>query len=283
MSADLSRWSRRRCGVVGSPISHSLSPVLHQAAYRALGLNWSYEAIEVSEGQLESFVLGLDHSWRGLSVTMPLKREAFKAIDGTDDDFAEELRIVNTIVLTDDERRESLGYNTDIDGVRGALRGAGVDVVGDLIVVGGGATAESALAAVRQLGAQNATILVREPERAQLAAETAYRHGLEATVVRLDEIEKVPPAAVLISTIPAAAQAPYAATLVDRAEVVFDVVYDPARTPLIEAAEKAGRSTIGGIEMLVHQAARQLELMTACRTAPIDAMRAAGLAALGNR
>jgi shikimate dehydrogenase len=283
MSVELTRWSARKCCVVGSPISHSLSPALHEAAYRALGLNWTYQAIELSEGQLESFILGLDHSWRGISVTMPLKREAFDAIDGPGDDFAEETGVVNTIVITDDERRESLGYNTDIEGVRGALRGGGIDFVGDLIVVGGGATAVSALAAVRALGAEKVTILVREPKRAGLAAETAHAHALEATVVRLDEIEKVPPASLLISTIPAAAQKPYAAALVERAEAVFDVVYDPVRTPLIEAAEKSGKPTVGGLEMLLHQAGRQLELMTGCTTVPLDEMRAAGLAALGNR
>jgi shikimate dehydrogenase len=282
MSADLTRRSGRRCCVVGSPISHSLSPVLHTAAYRELGLDWEYTAVELAEGELAPFVEGLDESWRGISVTAPLKREAYQSVDDVADRFAQDLHVVNTILRADDEM-STHGYNTDIDGLRGALRSNDVEFVGEIIVVGGGATAASALAAVRDLGALRATILVREPERARFAVGIARDYGLDATVLRLADVDEAPSAHVLISTIPAAAQEPYAGALVDRARVVFDVVYDPARTPLLEAAEHAGKSTIGGFDMLLHQAARQVELMTGCEDVPIAAMRKEGLAALGNR
>jgi shikimate dehydrogenase len=268
--------------VLGSPISHSLSPVLHEAAYRELGLDWEYTAHDVTEAQLGPFLSKLDESWRGVSLTMPLKREAWRLVDAVADRWADELRVINTIVI-DDHDRTMLGYNTDVDGFVGALGEHGIEVVEEMVVVGGGATAASAIAAIRQLGCLRASVAVRNPDRARSVIEFGSRHGLDVAVFSLDEIDQIPPAPLLVSTIPAAAQAPYAVALAQRAQVVFDVVYDPARTPLIGAAERAGKTTIGGFVLLLHQAARQLELMTRCETAPLEAMRAAGMAVLGNR
>ena len=272
----------RRCCVIGSPIAHSLSPVLHEAAYRELGLDWEYDAFEITEPELDPFVSNLDQTWRGISLTMPLKQAAYRLVDEVADDYAENLRVVNTMVISDD-LGPIVGYNTDVDGVVGALRDHGIEFVGEIVVVGGGATAASALAAVRNMGALKATVAVRDRTRAQYAADIAYRYGLDVTVVSLDDIDKISVAPVLVSTIPAAAQEPYAEALVERAHVVFDVIYDPVRTPLIEAAERAGKTTIGGFDLLLHQAARQVQLMTECETVPLEAMRTAGLAALGNR
>jgi shikimate dehydrogenase len=268
--------------VIGSPIAHSLSPVLHEAAYRALGLDWEYDSFEITEPELWPFFANLDESWRGFSLTMPLKREAYNVVDDVYDHYADTLRVVNTIVIADG-RRTLMGYNTDVDGIRAALRDNDVDFVGEIVVVGGGATAASALAAVRDMGAMKGTVVVREPARAQFAADVGYAYGLDVTVVRLDDVEKLPATPLLISTIPAAAQGPYSAPLAERAHTVFDVIYDPVRTPLIEAAARAGKTTIGGFDLLLHQAARQVELMTECDAAPIEAMRKEGLAALGNR
>jgi shikimate dehydrogenase len=282
MSADLGRLAGRRCGVVGRPIAHSLSPVLHTAAYRELGLDWEYKPYEITETELDPFLSGLDESWRGVSVTMPLKREAWRLVEHPADGVAEDLGVVNTIVLADDSRAMR-GYNTDVDGFVAALREHGVEFVGDVIVVGGGATAASALVSVRRLGGLAARVAVRDPDKARTLVDLGFRHALDTHVFDLDDIEQIPAASVLVSTIPAHAQPAYAERLVERADVVFDVVYDPARTPLIEAAQRAGKTAIGGFDLLLHQAVRQLELMTACETAPVEAMRKAGLAALGNR
>ena len=126
-------------------------------------------------------------------------------------------------------------------------------------------------------------MVVRDTTRAQFVADIGYRYGLDVTVVRLDDIGQIPVTPLLVSTIPASAQGPYADALASRAHVVFDVVYDPIRTPLIEAADRVGKTTIGGFDMLLHQAGRQVELMTECAAPPLEAMRKAGLAALGNR
>jgi shikimate dehydrogenase len=272
----------RRCCVVGSPIAHSLSPVLHEAAYRELGLDWEYDAFEITEPELLPFMMNLDESWRGVSLTMPLKRVAYRVADQVDDDYAENLGVVNTLVIVDG-KGTILGYNTDVDGFVAALRENGIEFVGEILVVGGGATAASALASIRQMGGLKATIAVRDRGRAQYAADIAYRYGLETTVIGLDDIDQIPVAPLLVSTIPASAQEPYAEALAERGHVVFDVIYDPVRTPLIEAAERAGKTTIGGFDLLLHQAARQVELMTEVDKAPVEAMRKAGLAALGNR
>jgi shikimate dehydrogenase len=273
-----------RCGVIGSPIAHSLSPVLHRAAYRSLDLDWEYDAYEVTEAELDAFIeRALTERWRGLSVTMPLKRPAMLLCDEVDD-LAETLEAVNTIVIDDDPVRQTMsGHNTDVGGLVAAFGEHGVDFVGEVLVVGGGATAASALASARQLGGYRATIAVRDPRKAQFVSDVAHGYGLETTVVDLADIDRIPAAAVLVSTIPASAQAEYADALVERAHVVFDVVYDPVRTPLIEAAERTGKTVIGGFDLLLHQAARQVELMTGVGSAPLEAMRREGLAALGNR
>ena len=151
-----------RCCVIGSPISHSLSPVLHQAAYRELGLEWGYESFEVTEPELEPFLANLDDSWRGISLTMPLKRAAYRAVDQVVDDTAEYLEVINTIVF---EGTTMIGYNTDVDGVVDALREHDIEFVGEMIVVGGGATAATALAAIRSMGGLKATVAVRDTSR----------------------------------------------------------------------------------------------------------------------
>jgi shikimate dehydrogenase len=274
----------RRCGVIGSPIAHSLSPVLHRAAYRWLDLDWEYDAYEVTERELGAFIdNALMEHWRGLSVTMPLKRRARYLCDEVDD-LAERLDTVNTIVISDDPlRRKMAGYNTDVSGFIDAFAENGVDFIGEILVVGGGATAASAIAAVRRMGGYRATIAVRDPRKAQFVGDVAYGYGFETAVVSLADIDKIPPAEVVVSTIPAEAQGDYADALVERTRAVFDVVYDPRRTPLIEAAERAGKTVIGGFDLLLHQAARQVELMTGVGRAPLELMREEGLAALGNR
>jgi shikimate dehydrogenase len=277
-----------RAAVLGSPIAHSLSPVLHRAGYRELGLTgWSYDAIECDEQDLAGFLGSLGPDWAGLSLTMPLKRVVLPLLD-----HAEQLALAvgaaNTVLLRAGRR---LGYNTDVPGMVTTLRQAGVTADGNAVILGSGATACSALAALHEIGASGIAVAVRSRSRAEPLRAVAARLGLD---VRLIELGAAPgagaglgraPWQLLISTVPAAGAAAVASQLragVVRANAVFDVVYDPWPTALAEAATAGGMQVISGYELLVHQAVGQFELMTG-RQAPVAAMRAAGLAELERR
>jgi shikimate dehydrogenase len=269
-----------RCGVLGSPVAHSLSPVLHRAAYRELGLDWAYDAYEVASGELADFMGLLSPQWRGLSLTMPLKREVIELCDEVTAQ-GRLLSSVNTVVIEQDGLRR--GYNTDVTGFVRAFQEAGVCGLDSAVVVGGGATAASAVAAVAALGAASVTVLARSTSRASILSGLGSELGLEVTVYAMTEIpdRRVD---VVISTIPAEGHmAGAAAAVASLAPVLFDVVYSPGRTILTDAARAAGSQVIGGFALLLHQAARQVELMTGVDEAPLAAMRTAGAAALGNR
>jgi shikimate dehydrogenase len=277
-----------RAAVLGSPIAHSLSPVLHRAGYRELGLTgWSYDAIECDEQGLAGLLGSLGPDWAGLSLTMPLKRVVLPLLDHAEQ-LALDVGAANTVLLSGGRR---LGYNTDVPGMVTALRQAGVTADGNAVILGSGATACSALAALREIGASGIAVAVRSRSRAEPLSAVAARLGLD---VRLIELGAAPGAGaglgraawqLLISTVPAAGAAAVASQLgagVVRADVVFDVVYDPWPTALAEAAAAGGMRVISGYELLVHQAVGQFELMTG-RQAPVAAMRAAGLAELERR
>lgn len=266
-----------RCAVLGNPITHSLSPVLHRAAYDLLGLDWSYEAIEVTESGLAGFLDGLDPSWRGLSLTMPLKRAVPPLLDEIDAAAARS-RAVNTVVF---EAGRRLGANTDIPGAVAALRERGVGQVDSVVVLGGGATAASVLLAVAELGCGAATLAVRDPARTGETVDVVGSAvpGMALDVTTLDEVDLA--ADLIVSTIPAPAQTEGLLSRL-RAPAVFEVRYDPWPTPLVEAAAAASSVIVSGLDLLVHQAALQVELMTGS-PAPLAAMRAAGEATLGSR
>ncbi|HEX2175874.1 MAG TPA: shikimate dehydrogenase [Nocardioidaceae bacterium] len=273
----------RRCAVLGSPIAHSLSPVLHRAAYQRLGLDWEYEAIEVTRDDLASFLEARDASWRGLSLTMPLKRTVMSLLDEASE-TALVANAANTVLLGEDGRRS--GHNTDVTGAERALRERGVEHVGTATVAGGGATATSAVLALARLGCHDVSLLVREPARARGVVEAAGRLPDPPTVrvARLDgPLGPGAHADVVVATVPAEAQPSLAEALAGLAPVVFDVLYDPWPTPLVQAAQAAGRTVVGGLDLLVHQATGQVELMTGCERAPLEEMRAAGRAALERR
>jgi shikimate dehydrogenase len=268
-----------RCAVLGSPVAHSLSPVLHHAAYDELGLDWTYEAREVTSDGLAGFLDGLDDSWRGLSLTMPLKRAVVPLVDELTD-RAGQAQAANTVVL--DAGRRS-GHNTDVPGVCAALRERGVEEVGSAVVLGGGATAASAVLGLADLGCRRVTLLVRDPARAAETLATAARHPTPPSV-EVQGLDAGPVAAdVLVSTVPASAQAGAVLDMVDAVRVVFEVVYDPWPTPVARRATESGRLLVSGLDLLVHQAVLQVELMTGVEQGPLDAMRRAGENALAGR
>jgi shikimate dehydrogenase len=272
----------RRAAVLGSPIAHSLSPALHRAAYRELGLaGWIYDAIECDEQRLPVLLDSLGPEWAGLSLTMPLKREVLPLLDYTEP-LAAEVGAANTVVFTGGQRR---GFNTDVGGMVTALSEAGVTADGNVVVLGNGATACSALAALRQMGAADIAVAVRTPARAAPLLTVSERLGVHVRLIALGAELASRPWQLLVSTIPAAG-AELAATQLSAGELVaaavLDVGYDPWPTPLAAAAGKAGSAVISGYEMLVHQAAGQVELLTG-QQAPVSVMHAAGLAELDRR
>ncbi len=264
--------------MLGSPIAHSLSPALHRAAYAELGLDWRYDAVEVDEAGLPGFLDDLRAEWRGLSLTMPLKRAVVPLLDEVLG-RAVEAQAANTVVL-DAGRR--VGHNTDVPGAVAALRERWEGPVGSATVVGGGATAASLLLALGDLGCPTATLLVREPARAAdtLAAVERHPSPPAVTVARLGST--LPDTELVASTIPASAQDDAVLRHAAGASVVFEVLYHPWPTPLAAQAAERGQPLVGGLDLLVHQAALQVELMTG-QPAPLAAMRAAGEAALAAR
>jgi shikimate dehydrogenase len=275
-----------RAAVLGSPIAHSLSPVLHRAAYADLGLDdWAYEAVECDEAALADFVTSRGPQWAGLSLTMPLKRTVLPLLDHVDP-VAAITGGANTVVFRPDGR---YGYNTDVRGIIDALTEAGATPAGAapgaVTIVGAGATACSALAAFAELGAPGADVVVREPSRAAGLLTAAERLNLPVRLLPFSELTTDHPAEYLISTVPAGAADGYAERIrvTGRAPaVVLDVVYAPWPTRLATAAEAAGAVVVSGFAMLLHQAAGQVELMTG-KPAPLEAMRAAGEAELARR
>ncbi|MGZ5399857.1 MAG: shikimate dehydrogenase [Nocardioides sp.] len=265
-----------RCAVLGDPVAHSLSPVLHEAAYAETGLDWSYDAHRVEAGGLGRFVAGLGPDWRGLSLTMPLKREALALADDVSDG-ARRAGAANTLLL-DGGRR--FADNTDVPGAIAALRERVDQPLVVATILGGGATAASAALALCDLGVGSFTLLVRSPDRAldTLAAIDAHP---ARPAVRIGALGSDPVVGdIVVSTIPVHAQTPDLLARCAEVPVVFEVLYDPWPTPLATSA--ADRVLVTGLDLLVHQAALQFELFTAL-PAPLAVMRAAGQAALGNR
>jgi shikimate dehydrogenase len=270
-----------RAAVLGSPIAHSLSPVLHTAAYAAAGLDgWTYTAIECDEAALPCLIASCDTRWAGLSLTMPLKRAVLPLLDRTEP-LAAEVGGANTVIFAGGKRH---GYNTDVPGMVTALAEAGVSAPASATILGAGATACAALAALRATGLAAAVVHARDRARAGdlLAAGSRLDMAVELRAFG----SQVRDGDLLISTVPAGAADFYAERAVagrPRPSAVLDVVYSPWPTALARAAAKSGAVVIGGFDLLLHQAARQFELMTGIAPAPLRAMRLAGRSELTRR
>lgn len=279
-----------RAAVLGHPVGHSLSPVLHRAAYAALGLDWTYDAIDVDEDQLGAFLDGCGPEWGGLSLTMPLKQVVLGRLDHVEP-LADVVGSVNTVLFQPGRERPTLvGANTDVHGIVAALKEAGyvppADRPARAVVLGAGATAASALAALGELGVTDAAVLVRSLARTGTLRRAAHRMGVEPTFHTLDLAPTMMVRAdVVVSTLPAhAADAAAAALAHARADagdaagatagVLLDVVYEPRPSALRAAWTRLGGADAGGERMLLHQAGEQVRLMTG-RAAPLAAMDAA--------
>lgn len=252
-----------RLAVLGSPIAHSLSPRLHRAAYDVLGLDWSYEAVACTGADLGAFVAGLGSGWRGLSLTMPLKRDVLPLLDVIDD-TARLAGAANTLLLEDDgagaTRRR--GANTDVAGIMRAMGAAGVGRCGSAVVLGAGSTARSAVVALARMGAREVVVAARRPEQGRELAPLAEELGVALRAAPLDgAVAALRDADAVVSTLPgdAAAAVPLPAALPE-ATALLDVTYAPWPTGIATGWERAGGRVVPGIDMLVHQALDQVRL-----------------------
>ena len=268
----------RHAAVLGSPISHSRSPVLHRAAYAALGLDWSYDAIDVTTSDLAGF---LDTcrwpDWAGLSLTMPLKTDVLPLLDDVSE-TASLTRAANTIVFTEQGRA---GHNTDVAGMQRALQEAhgGGFVPQRGAIIGSGATARSALAALARMGAREIDVIARSPERARDLLPLGSDLGV---VVSVSPWESPAPIAAdaVIATVPPRAADVLAARVPPAPGVLLDVAYGSGVTALTSAWTRAGGVCADGLDLLLWQAVDQVRLMTG-QEPPVAVMRDALVAEAG--
>jgi shikimate dehydrogenase len=248
----------RKLAVLGSPIDHSRSPELHRAAYKALGLNWEYDAVQVAEDELPDFIDGLGPEWRGLSLTMPLKQSVIPLLEEVDR-LAEQTGVANTVLLDDGVLR---GFNTDVSGIVWALEAAGLESARFVHILGGGATAASALVAAAELGADRVDVHVRSLERSVWLEPLAHELGLMVRIRPLSQADRsleIPD--LVISTLPGGAttEALYTDST-RRRSVLFDVSYDPWPSVLASAWQAVGGQVVSGLAMLAHQALLQVRI-----------------------
>jgi shikimate dehydrogenase len=276
----------RRAAVLGSPIAHSLSPVLHAAAYQVLGLRWSYSAIECDAAQLPGVLRGLDESFVGLSLTMPLKRAILPLLDDVSE-LAVAVGAANTVLFDGVGPFLRLrGENTDVPGMVAAITARRPEGVRTAVILGAGGTAAAALAALRELRVEHSVVVVRDQTRAGELLACAGRLGVAPTLVDWPGEAALRDADMIISTVPAGAADQLATqSPAGPGQLLFDVLYEPWPTSFAAASLAAGATVIGGLELLVQQAARQVELWTGHPDLLeiVTAMRAAGEAAMASR
>lgn len=273
LDPELSLGARARLAVLGSPIAHSRSPLIHRAAYGVLGLPWEYGAVECDESGLEAWLAGRSDEWRGLSLTMPLKEEAHRLATVLDP-VADESGVVNTLLRLVGGRWA--GFNTDVGGLAAAIREAELDPA-HTMVLGSGATAVSAVLAARSLGARHVEVVARNvsaigdlvavfggsgEQRLHMSGTPlhAIEGMLEAEARHPNSADPAPRPTLVVSTLPGPAarevQLPAALMRVP----LFDVAYDPWPSPLAERWRAAGGEAHSGLGMLIHQALLQLRI-----------------------
>lgn len=268
--------STRVAAVIGDPVSHSLSPVLHNAGFRAAGLDWVYVAFQVLQGQAPAALEAMRTlSLGGLSVTMPHKQAVAELLEGRLSGAAASLGAVNCVRWDDGQL---VGENTDGDGFVASLRQElGVDPSGaSVAVIGAGGAGRAVVAALARAGAARLVIINRNADRAQHATTLGGRVAEIGDVSALSEVEIIVNATSVGMSRPAspAPMMPLDPSVLRADHIVADLVYQPVRTGLLVAAEAAGARTLNGIGMLLYQAVQAFELWTGA-PAPVAEMRAA--------
>lgn len=249
----------RRLAVLGSPISHSQSPVMHRAAYDVLGLDWSYDAVEVASGTLQDFVDTLDETWRGLSLTMPLKREVLPMLS-SQDGVVDLVGAANTVLFLDGELT---GFNTDVFGITRAMSEFGLSRPTRACLLGAGATAASALVALAQCGVKSVDVYTRSPHKAGALAILATRLGVMLSIEDFSQGGAMDPVDLLISTLPGdTALVREFSEEFRLATPLLDVAYDPWPTALAEHWHVVGGRAVSGLTVLLYQALAQVRVFT---------------------
>ncbi|CAB4331156.1 MAG: shikimate dehydrogenase [Actinobacteria bacterium] len=261
--------------VLGSPIAHSLSPVLHLTAYRELGLQHEYRKIEVDAESFREFVDTLTSNWLGLSLTMPLKEIAFDVAQSVSP-VALLTRSINTLICGD----ELMADNTDVTGIVQAIKESSDSPFDRLVLLGSGATARSAIVAAAQLDIGAIYAVARNEAALLECASIAKRLGMEFEATSIYDLEFTPET-LTINTTPAGV-ADRLVEVVQPEGALLDVVYHPWPSILAKHWLSHDLTIISGHLMLLHQAAKQVELMTG-QTAPVEAMRVALLTAMRSR
>ncbi|HUV75331.1 MAG TPA: shikimate dehydrogenase [Dehalococcoidales bacterium] len=273
------------CGVIGDPVEHTMSPVMHNAAFKKLGMDYRYLPFRVSKEELGRTIADMRAlNIRGLNVTIPHKVAVIPFLDKLDP-LAEEIDAVNTIVNDDGVLT---GYNTDATGFLQALLDNGVEPEGKRVVILGAGGASRAISFILAEKGARLVILNRRLNRAKELARSVSRSSKDIAALKLDEAnlaKAMEGAEVLVNATsvgmsPGTGETPLPARLLKPGLVVFDIVYNPVRTRLLREAEAAGARTIGGLDMLVWQGAMAFEKWTG-RKAPLELMKKEAIKALG--
>jgi shikimate dehydrogenase len=275
----------RICGVMGDPVGHSVSPAMHNAAFRALGLNYVYLPFNVSNAGLKGAVGGIRAlNIEGMNVTIPHKVAVVPLLDEIEP-LAQRISAVNVI---HNKGGKLTGGNTDAEGFLRLLKERGVDAQGlRTVVLGAGGASRAICFALASIGA-HITILNRTAGRAaDLAAETMEYKGRTFEALEMNPVNLANALAgadlvinaTCVGMAPDVEKSPVSRELIERRHIVVDIVYNPIKTRLMKDAEKAGATAIGGLDMLAWQGALSFEIWTGCE-APIDVMRRAAAAAL---
>jgi shikimate dehydrogenase len=268
-------------GVLGWPLAHTLSPAIHTAGFRALGLGWAYLSWPVAPESLRAAVQGLVAlGAAGANVTIPHKQTVVPMLDGVSGD-ADAIGAVNTIQRVGDKL---VGHNTDVDGFAEFLAGdTGCEVAGrSALVMGAGGAARAVAWALVRLGATSITIAARDESRAREVEELVEGAVDGSRSIRWDEAEGVAPRTdIVVNATPLVGDV-LKGVAWRESQVVVDLLYTPPETPLIAAARAGGADAWGGLGMLVRQAAASMTIWTG-QVAPLEVMSAAAIHAVGDR
>ena len=270
----------RVVAVLGWPIEHSLSPVIHNAAFAAMDLDWVYVALPVAPGSVPDAVAGLAAlGFAGANVTMPHKEAVADAVDRLSED-AERLRAVNTIEMA---AGHIVGHNTDAPGFARFLEhDAGFDAAGrTALLYGAGGAARACALALARAGLTRLVVALRVPARAKDLEAALDGSATEVDVVAFDDAAGVS-ADVIVNGTPLGVHGEsLPLPPLGPSTVAVDLLYRPAATPMQLAVRAAGGSAFGGLGLLLHQAALSFEIWTG-RQPPLEVMSAAALAALAD-
>ena len=285
MESNMISGKTKVCGIIGDPIEHTMSPVMHNAAFRKLGLDYVYLPFHVRQEELGKAIDGMRAlNIRGLNVTIPHKVSIIPLLDKLDS-LAEKIGAINTIV---NEDSVLTGYNTDATGFLQALLERRVRPEGKKVVILGAGGASRAISFILTERGANLVVLNRQLARAEdlagriaqvfsknVSAQELNEENLKMALARADILIN----ATSVGMVPDVAQTPVPAELLKSGLIVFDIVYNPIQTRLLKEAEAVGAKTIDGLEMLVWQGALAFEKWTG-QKAPLDLMKREAMKAL---